>query len=61
MPSICGPTEIAVLVCLPASLERNDAWIVIEALAYGGWRIPIMSAFVYTECGRKFFMQMRVS
>ena len=47
--------------CVQASLVRNYGWIVIEALDFGSWRIPVVSAFVYAEPGRKLFVEMCVS
>jgi hypothetical protein len=42
-------------------LVRSEPWIVVEALAYRGWRIPIMPAFVCAQCSRKLFMKVSVS
>jgi hypothetical protein len=42
-------------------LVRNDTWIVPEMLAYRGWCIPIMPAFVCAQCSRKQSMLIGVS
>ena len=54
--------HLAAHVGLPInSLVRSEPWIVVEALAYRGWRVPIMPTFVCPQGSRKFFMKMSVS